>query len=118
MAPTSTARVTLETLGAGVVHAPTDQRHGQPQEDQEDPVLPHLGHNVAPYSGQTIWEKIDYFSSIHLSRYITLAACQRRGNHLCDTRRVIALPLIDQKSRTEQFALFVVVLVVLSCIYI
>lgn len=77
MTPTSTACVTLETLGAGVVHAPADQRHGQPQEDQEDPVLPHLGHNVAPYAGQTIWEKIDDFSSIHLSGYITPATCQK-----------------------------------------
>lgn len=57
MALTSATCVTLETLGAGVVHAPADQSHGQPQEDQEDPVLPHLGHNVAPYSGETIWEK-------------------------------------------------------------
>lgn len=55
MAPTSAAWVTLEALGAGVVHAPADQRHGQAQEDQEDPVLPHLGHYVAPHAGQTVW---------------------------------------------------------------
>lgn len=64
---TWTVCFTLKTLGAGVVHAPADQCHGQPQEDQKDPVLPHFGHNVAPCAGQTIWEKIDDFSSIHLS---------------------------------------------------
>lgn len=35
--------LTLEAGGDGEVHGPADQRHDQPQEDEEDPVLAHLG---------------------------------------------------------------------------
>lgn len=35
--------LTLETGGNGEVHGPADQRHDQPQKDEEDPVLTHLG---------------------------------------------------------------------------
>lgn len=35
--------LTLEAGGDGEVHGPAHQRHDQPQEDEEDPVLAHLG---------------------------------------------------------------------------
>lgn len=44
MAPgTQQCPLTLEAGGDGEVHGPADQRHDQPQEDEEDPIFAHLG---------------------------------------------------------------------------
>lgn len=48
---------TLQALGAGIVHTPADQSHSQSQENQENPILPHLGHYVPPHTSQTIWDR-------------------------------------------------------------
>lgn len=36
--------LTLQTGGNGIVHGPADERHDEPQQDQEDPVFTNPGY--------------------------------------------------------------------------
>lgn len=54
LAPLTPRCLTLQALCAGIVHRPADQRHGDAQEHEEDPIFPQPGHEEPLDSCDTV----------------------------------------------------------------